>query len=255
MDCNQLRTLAPRFLENALAERERQAVEAHVDACPACQAALEHALGVPALKAHATYYRAPAALRERIAPAIAHAGESEPPPRRQPFAWKLPEWLKLGLVSLATAVVMIAFLLPMRATVADDATADALIASHVRWSRLDKLIDVPTSDRHTVKPWLSQKLGYSPLVPDLKAEGFQLVGGRLDYVRDRFVGTVVYKRRDHVIDVYVWPAEGHAGERRSMSHNGYHVVQWTLGDMAYWAVSDLNEAELEQFADLYAHAT
>ena len=160
MDCNRVRALAPRFIESGFPGREGAAAEAHVNECATCQAALEALLGEPVLRPHAPRFRAPPALRDRVSRAIGAApARSDTAPLEALRKRKLPQWLKLGMASFATAVLMAAFLLPMRVTVADDATADALIASHVRWSRLDKLIDVPTSDRHTVKPWLSQKLG------------------------------------------------------------------------------------------------
>jgi anti-sigma factor RsiW len=256
MDCNQVRALAPRFIRNGFSGREGAAVEAHVNACTLCQEQLEAMPGEPVLRPHAPYFEAPPALRERVTRALDGATASSTTAlRTRLLRWKLPEWLKLGVVSFATAVVTAAVLLPARLIVADDTTAGTLIASHVRWSRLDKLIDVSTSDRHTVKPWLSQKLGYSPAVPDLRDAEFNLIGGRIDYVEDRFVGTVVYKRREHVIDVYVWPDATHATAAHSMSHNGYHVVKWSRDDMTYWAVSDLNADELKRFADLYAHGS
>jgi anti-sigma factor RsiW len=253
MDCNQVRALAPRFMRNGFSGRDGAAVEAHVNACALCQQQLEAMPGEPVLRPHAPYFEAPPALRDRVTRAIGSAAVSATTAlRTRLLRRKLPEWLKLGVVSFATAVVTATLLLPVRLIVVDEATAGSLIASHVRWSRLDKLIDVSTSDRHTVKPWLSQKLGYSPAVPDLRDAEFNLIGGRIDYVEDRFVGTVVYKRREHVIDVYVWPDATHGTSAHSMSHNGYHVVKWSRDDMTYWAVSDLNAGELKQFADLYA---
>jgi anti-sigma factor RsiW len=251
-----VRALAPQFMQTGFEGREGAAAEAHLNECPLCQHALEGLLEEPAITPRAPRFHAPPVLRDRVTRAIeAAAPRADVKPEKGRYQLRMPEWLKLGMVSFATAVLMAAFLLPMRYTVADDTTADALIASHVRWSRLDKLIDVPTSDRHTVKPWLSQKLGYSPLVPDLRDAGYDLVGGRIDYAENRFVGTMVYKRREHVIDVYAWPDAGKGRNSGSMSHNGYHAVKWTVDDITYWAVSDLNADELKQFADLYARAS
>ena len=207
------------------------------------------------LRPYVQYFAAPPGLRDRVRRALRDATPATAPTRKPRVRWSTPQWLKLGAVSFATAMITATLLLPMRAMVADAAIADVLIASHVRSNRLDKLIDVATSDRHTVKPWLSQKLGYSPAVPDLRADGFNLIGGRIDYVDDRFVGAVVYKRREHVIDVYAWPGAKGTEAPHSISRNGLHAIRWSVGDMTYWAVSDLNVDELRQFVDLYAHET
>jgi anti-sigma factor RsiW len=123
-------------------------------------------------------------------------------------------------------------------------------ASHIRSLQVDnqRLVDVPTSKRHEVKPWLSQRLDFSPPVPDLADQGFPLVGGRLDYVDDRPVAVVVYQRRKHVISVFLWPDRANADTQpRSETRQGYHLIRWSNGGMNYWVVSDLNPTELGEF--------
>jgi anti-sigma factor RsiW len=113
------------------------------------------------------------------------------------------------------------------------------------------LKDVDSTDQHTVKPWLTPRVGYGPPVVNLKDEGFPLVGGRLDYLDGRPVAAVVYQRRQHVINLFVWPAEGGAeAGPETLTRQGYHLVHWTHGGMTFWAVSDLNPDELQTFARL-----
>src|SRR5437764_7018860 len=118
-----------------------------------------------------------------------------------------------------------------------------LVDAHIRSLMTSHLVDVPSSDRHTVKPWFQGKLNFSPDVPDLAAEGFVLSGGRLDALDGAPAAAIVYRRREHVINVFVSPAAGRDREPRAAASQGYNLVYWTKGGMSYRAISDLNVAE------------
>jgi anti-sigma factor RsiW len=110
----------------------------------------------------------------------------------------------------------------------------------------DNAVQIASLDTHTVKPWFAGRLEFSPVVKDLAAEGFQLVGGRLDYVGGRRVAALVYRRHLHQVSVFIWPAEGDAATPSRTRLDGYNVVSWQRAGMTFWAVSDLNEGELRE---------
>jgi anti-sigma factor RsiW len=128
---------------------------------------------------------------------------------------------------------------------------EEVIASHVRSQMLSShLLDVESSDQHTVKPWFHGKLDFAPVVIDLSKDGFVLAGGRLDYVNGRAVAALVYRRRQHVINLLTWPAPDTESEEseKSETKQGYHLIHWRRDGMSWWAVSDLNVRELTEFA-------
>ena len=197
-----------------------------------------------AIREKADYHRAPASLAGDVMAALPADEES---PRRP--AW--PRWLALGAafagVAFLTWAATYAYLRPT----GDEVRAGEILAAHVRATLGRHLIDVASSDQHTIKPWLSARLPYSPPVADLSAQGFELLGARLDHVNGQPVAVLVYKRRLHIIDAYVWPAPGDASQH-ALKRDGYNLSRFAANDMAFWLVSDLNRNELSDFAKLLA---
>ena len=128
--------------------------------------------------------------------------------------------------------------------------AREIVADHVRSLMANHLTDVLTSDQHTVKPWFTGKLDFSPQVRDLSADGFELVGGRLEYLDGRDAAAIVYQRRKHVINLFTWPSPDSEQAPRTTAQQGFNLVEWRQGSMYYCAVSDLNRQELEEFVSL-----
>jgi anti-sigma factor RsiW len=138
----------------------------------------------------------------------------------------------------------------------EEIIAAQVVADHSRSMITSRLTDVASSDQHTVKPWLSSKLDFSPPVSDLTTAGFPLVGGRVEYLDNRPVAALVYKHRQHVIDLFIWPAsETTRTAARALGRQGYQVMHWQHDGMTFWAVSDLNAADLKSFVETFSQAT
>jgi len=132
-----------------------------------------------------------------------------------------------------------------------NALAQDVIASHVRSLLATHLLDVPSTDQHTVKPWFDGKLKFAPPVRDFADQGFRLIGGRLDYINGREVAALVYQRRLHIINLFIWPLEsGLNTASESFTKDGYNVSHWERDGFAFWAVSDVNADDLRAFAGL-----
>jgi anti-sigma factor RsiW len=223
------------------------AIERHLEACPQCRTEADSRRALlRRIAAEATRFAAPDTLRQRVQRVI--AAEAGPGPRP---AGRAPRWALLvasfalvaGLSSGTTAYLL--------RGIPASGVEEQVVASHVRSLLVEgHLTDVASSDEHTVKPWFNHRLDFAPPVDDWAARGFPLVGGRLDYVDRHTVAALVYRHRQHLINLFVWPdREGRAQPPELTSRQGYAVVHWSDGAMAYWAVSDLNGAELRVFCE------
>ena len=185
------------------------------------------------------------------------AGRATATQSGRPWSAFLPrlQWLQFGAAVAATAVLSWTAGVQYASVSDDELVAGQVMAGHARSVLTSHLTDVATSDQHTVKPWLSQKLDFSPPVTDLTPVGFALLGGRLDYLDGRPVAALAYQHRQHLINLFVWPDHKPAGgATQTFSKDGYNVLRWVDGGLVFWAVSDLNAAELKDFMQAYASA-
>jgi len=246
MTCVPAKSLLESYLDDELDAAQRVQVAEHLASCSSCAGVHAQLLELRAgIRAHAPYYRAPAGLRERIQVSVRQADRRADRPATGFWRWMAIAAAILLAVSAAWNIA----LFPSRSSRVDLIARDVL-SSHVRSLMGAHLLDVPSSDQHTVKPWFNGKLDFSPDVRDFAAQGFPLIGGRIDYVGGRAVAALVYQRRKHLINVFTWPSAVPAG-RPELDRNGYHVVYWFTNGMSWWAVSDLNAGEMRQFEDLY----
>jgi len=244
--CSEFRTLLHGYMDGELDLVRNVDIEEHLRTCDACSQVYQAQLALrSALKSDELYFRAPAGLERKVRMA------TERPERKSWRRLQVPGWM--GAALAAAAVVALAFFVsPMFSRRSQtERIAQDVLSAHVRSLMPGHLTDVPSSENHTVKPWFAGKLDFSPPVVDLGAEGFELVGGRLDYAADRPVAALVYRRGKHFINLFVWPsASAHDSAEAAAVRQGYNVLFWTRGRTNFWAISDVNRAELRQFTAL-----
>lgn len=243
MDCSETKDLVHAYADDELDVLRSRQVEEHAQSCAACSRALAAARAVKTAAANpALYHRAPSALRAQVMAALPVAPVV---PRRR-------GWSYWGVPSIAASILLVlvgSWLFVSRAG-RIDADAQAVLIAHVRSLQLpEHQIDIASSDKHTVKPWIDGKLDYAPPVWQLADQGFPLVGGRLDYLHDRAVAALVYHRGQHVINLFIWPGE--TAGTTTLSRQGYTLIRWSDGEMTFWAVSDVNAADLQRFVDAF----
>jgi anti-sigma factor RsiW len=210
-----------------LMETNDPSLAQHLRSCASC-----------AIGTHARYYEAPPALEQRIrATLLREAAPSVP--------WR---WLAVA-ASLLLAISAIWNLVLLRSRVdPHQFLAEDVFSAHLRALNGTHLLDVPSSDQHTVKPWFAGKLDFSPTVKDIA--GFPLLGGRLEYIEGHPAAALVYGRRAHIINLFIWPSSPPTRES-AQTRNGYHLRTWSANGMTFWAISDVNDSDLAQFVSLY----
>jgi len=247
MDCTETRRLLHGYLDGEWDLVSSLEIEAHLQECAACvreyqdQQALHTALGAASLS-----YQPPAGLERRIRVAIRKADGAPTGPRVFP-----PRLFSLAAAAVFLLVVAWGLGRALAGPPPEAALAQAVLTAHVRSLMPGHLEDVASTDQHTVKPWFDGRLDFAPPVVDLAAQGFPLKGGRLDYLADRPVAALIYGWQQHIINVFIWPAPGAPDAApQTETRQGYNLSHWTRGGMTFWAASDLNLADLQQFITL-----
>ena len=243
--CPDKEALLHGLLDGELDAANAQACEAHLKTCAGCAQAFGELQALSArLSAPGIAYRAPPALRGRIEGLL--AAEARPP--RQRLRAAAPWALSAGFAALAASMAVVSI------ETQTLTLADQLVSSHVRSTLASHLVDVQTSDRHVVKPWFNGKIDFAPPVVDLAEEGYPLAGGRLDYIERRTTAALVYRRRAHVINLFVWPGQA-PPQPELIRREGYSLIRWGHGGLVFWAVSDIDVGDLENFQKLFAGRT
>jgi anti-sigma factor RsiW len=242
MDCALDGHLLEGYLDGELGFERTLEVEAHLASCPGCSREVQSWKSIrEALQAPEMYYRAAPALEKKVGAVAPQKGAN--------IGFSLNRWLWAGGgAAFATAALLLVFF----ATRPPKSTLDQeLIANHAHSLMANHLMDVISTDQHTVKPWFDGKIDFAPPVRDLAQQGYPLAGGRVDYLGDRTVAVLVYHRALHPINFYIWPA-GDSSEQsfRTETIRGYNVMSWRKSGFEFRAVSDLNLEELRDFAKL-----
>lgn len=241
MNCHDGQSLMHGYLDGELDPSVSLQYEQHLGACPVCSKALAERQAIQAqMKAAPLYFKAPDTLRERVRSSSRkqHGGRF----LHIPLRWVAAAACVAFFIGLGFLLAQFTF----KSSVHERLTQE-VASAHIRSLQAKHVVDVPSSDRHEVKPWFNGKLDFSPPVPDLEKEGFPLVGGRLDYLDGKPVAALVYRRREHLINLFVWPNSGSdPTEIRQETRQGYHLIYWSKAGMNHWVVSDLDPAELNE---------
>ncbi len=246
MSCEHSHTVLHGYLDGELDAARASEFERHLESCPDCLAALEAQETLrSALQRAQLYETAPVALRRKIRASL---------PALRPVAFGL-RWKSVRWVALAAAALLVAFVGWRMIPNFNDKNqyqAAEMIDAHLRSLQSGHLTDVTSTDQHTVKPWFNGKLDFSPPVRDFANDGFPLQGGRLDVLHGRTIAALVYGRRKHVVNVFVWPTSERDVAPRSGSQLGYQWVDWRKGGMEFCAISDTSDTDLDQLQRLIA---
>jgi anti-sigma factor RsiW len=258
VSCELTQRNVPGYLDGELDLIRTIEMEAHLKACPACAQELESLKALrAALQRSSLAYAAPAALRERIQSSLRASNGAD-------VQGSKIKWPSLNFWQLAGAFALLALIsisgwqwtARLRAPSSDQRIAAEVFSSHVRSLEGNHLLDVVSTDQHTVKPWFDGKLDFSPPVEDLASDGFPLIGGRLDYVEQREVAALIYQRRKHFINVFVWPNPTGSNSTQAIeSQQGYNIMRWSHGGFQFWAVSDVAASDLAEFVRLLESRT
>src|SRR5215208_5232907 len=236
-----IRELLHAYVDGELDLANTRGTERHLQNCVDCrgtEAAIRELR--TALSSDATTYRAPAHLRKNVRAALRREAKSN----RQ----TLSPWLMFATGAAFAAVLVGALLFQTMHQARSNTIVDQVVANHVRSLLATHVVDVVSSDQHTVKPWFDGKVDFAPEVRDLSAKGFPLVGGRLDYLDGKTVAALVYHRNKHPINLFITPVPTRRGTSPTVTtRRGYNVFSWANNGMKYWAISDLNQAELREF--------
>ncbi len=251
MNCNRVQFLLPGYVDGELDLVNSIEIEEHLHSCTECSQNYKELLALRSqIQQAGLIAPTPAGLEKRIRASIR---KENPAPR----IWGTPQW------GWALAAILLVALIVLGTGIRDNwftpNPGNMLVAeveaAHVRSLMADHLTDVTSTDQHTVKPWFDGKLDFSPPVIDLSAQGFPLIGGRLDYLNNQQVAALIYRRNKHLINLFIWPSGEKNAALQTTIDNGYYEFHWIQNGMNYWAISDLNAAELHTFIQLFQQGT
>ena len=257
MTCDELNEHIDPFLDNELGLAEAQKIQQHLEQCPTCESLYASRLVVrQALQKPEMRFLPSADLREQIHGELLK--QIRPPARR---TWRLPafqfpSWAWPTLAGAAAVLLLWfgsnVFLTANRSANSVIATVTGqLVSDHMRSLLANHLIDVVSTDQHTVKPWFAGKLNFSPPVYDFSDQGFKLIGGRLDYLGNQEIAAVVFQHRQHYINLFVWPTnQSTSFPDTSFQKEGFNLYGWEANGLTLWAITDADPESLKAFVDL-----
>ncbi|SRR5258706_7317513 len=260
MTCKEAFNFVDSYMDHELDLVRQLEVEQHLKECASCSRAYAERRSLQAaIKTAPLYFEVPAGLKQDVRRALRHAAgvasetDSAAPAKAlfPRLRWDWTGWFAGAMSAAAFAAVLIGIGPRLLGPLLDDRLSQEVTSGHVRSLLTNHLIDVVSTNQHVVKPWFNGRIDFSPSVRDFSDHGFPLAGGRLDYLAGRPVAALVYHRAAHPINLFTWPSRtGEDTKEKMLSRQGYHLIRWSHGGMTYWVVSDLNEMELKDFAEL-----
>ncbi len=251
MNCDRIQLLLNGYVDGELDLASSLDIEDHMRGCVACSSHYKQLLSLQAAtSSKLLYHPAPAQLGKRIRSSLQAASPRSSARFVVSWSWFAPSVLLAAVLLLAVGY----FGHGLYNLQSGITLAQQVQMAHVRSLMANHLTDVASTDQHTVKPWFNGKLDFSPPVTDLSGQGFPLVGGRLDYLDGRPVAALVYQRNKHYINVFVWPTTDTRQGLQSSTDNGYNLFHWSQAGMTFWAVSDVNSADLGAFVQLFQNS-
>jgi anti-sigma factor RsiW len=246
MNCDQTQQLIHAYLDQELDAANAIAVEQHLQGCKSCQQDYAEMVNLgERLRDNLPYHSAPKTLRASILADL--DCDDSAPAKTNPARY----YTSLALAAALSVSIAVVGLLFYRDHQRETMLIEEVLAGHVRAINTQRLTELNSADTQKLKPWFTSKLNYSPKVYNLAAQGFALLGGRLDYLQQRNVASMAYRYKDHIIDLYTWPSPDVADAAQELhSKNGYKLLYWCQDYMNYWVVSDLDSDELQKFAAL-----
>lgn len=236
------------YLDGELDATRSAEFERHLETCPECLAGLETQEALRSSFQHAQLReRAPSTLRRAIEQQFHLQSSAQTAPSSAARSWS---WLAVAAGLLLAAFLGFRYFSASSINQADSVLAAQIVDAHLRSLQPGHLVDVISSDQHTVKPWFDGKLEFAPPVRDFAVEGFPLQGGRLDAINGRAVAALVYGRRKHEVNLFLWPTAKADAASRTGEQVGYHWIQWEKSGMEFWLVSDVAAADLAQLQRL-----
>jgi anti-sigma factor RsiW len=251
MQCDRARELIGAYIDEELGGDDRASVASHIESCAVCTRLAGDIRRMSTVIAGLGRKNAPVVLASKIRSRLDAEGREQVDRPRMP--WRMPSNVWRQAAALA-ACCMLSVLVAWGVVTSSnraDGLQQEIVTAHIRSLLQDSPIQVASSDAHSVKPWFAGRVDFAPEVKDLTAEGFPLVGGRLDYVDHHRVGVLVYRRRLHIVNVFMWRARAAEDAAPMLAkRSGHNLLSWTKDGVIYWAVSDLDGGELKRLQSL-----
>jgi anti-sigma factor RsiW len=248
VNCTRLRQVLDAYLDGELDSATQGEISHHLAQCPACTALRgEREVLKQRVRADAPYFAAPEALKRAV-----HRSLAATAPEGAPRGGSRPSWLQAGVLAVAAALISALASYWLARPLPENPLREQVVASHIAsLGPARPLADITSLDQHAIKPWFQGKLDFAPVVRDLSGQGFTLVGARLDHIADRQAAAIVYRVRNHPINLFVWRAADSRPETLNVSTvRGFGIATWAEGGLRFAAVSDADQRDLERFAEL-----